>query len=502
MSPNRLLALGVMASAVILLAAATAFSELVSGVPAEMRMPRVAVFAILAFAVAVNGAVILWHRPRNRIGWVLCASGVVGCAEHLVGSYAAAAIFGGALPLGSAAAWIFSWLETLHLGTLGTFAFLLFPDGRLPSARWRPVAWSAAVGMAAVAVGIALRPEPVPVIGVPNPLGIPELEGATLGLVSIGLVLIALSSLLCALSLFLRYRRSSGTERQQIKWVAFAGVFLVWPVVATVVLGVPLDLGALIASFAAVPLPTAMTIALIRYRLYDIDLLINRTVVYGTVTAILGTAFLIVTAAAQRALVDFTGQRSDLATAAIGLGLALLFPRMRRRMTPVVDRFLPARELLTVLFTDIVGSTIAAAELGDERWRTLLERYRVAVRHELRQFHGREIDTAGDGFFATFVSPTQALRCAVSIANSIRALGLRSRTGLHRGPCEMRGEKVSGLTLHVGARVMGLARDDEVLLTSSVRDVVENSEIRFEDRGTHALRGVPEAWRLYAAGAT
>ena len=249
-------------------------------------------------------------------------------------------------------------------------------------------------------------------------------------------------------------------------------------------------------------MPLAIAAAMLRYRLYDIDLIVNRTLVYGTVTAILGAAFVIVTAAVQRALVEFTGQHSDLATAAIGLGLALLFPRLRRRITPVVDRFLPAREVLTVLLTDIVGSTMVAAELGDERWRTLLERYRAAIRQELRRFHGREVDTAGDGFFATFVSPTQALRCAVSVANSVRELGLRSRTGLHRGPCEMRGEKVSGLTVHVGARVMGLARDDDVLVTSSVRDVVENREVRFEERGSHVLRGVPDTWRLYVVGAT
>ncbi len=337
MSPNRLLALGVMASAVVLLAAATAFSELVSGVPEDMRMPRVAVFAILAFAVTVNGAVILWHRPRNRIGWVLCASGVVGCAEHLVGSYAAAAIFGGVLPLGSAAAWIFSWLETFHLGSLGTFAFLLFPDGRLPSARWRPVAWSAAVGMAAVAVGIALRPEPVPVIGVPNPLGIPELGGATLGLVSLGFVLLALSSLLGALSLFLRYRRSSGSERQQIKWVAFAGVFVVWPVVATLVLGVSLDLGAFIASVAAIPLPTAMTIAVIRYRLYDIDLLINRTVVYGATSAAIALTFFVGILALQAPLVPLTSG-SELTVAASTLISFALFQPIRRRVQDAVDR--------------------------------------------------------------------------------------------------------------------------------------------------------------------
>jgi len=336
MSANRRLAMGVVVSAVVLLSVGTAFAEL-PGVPAEMRLPRVAVFVVLALAVALNGAVILWHRPRNPVGWVLCASGVVGCVEHLVASYAAAAIYGGGVgPFGSAAAWIFSWLDVFHLAPLGTFALLLFPDGRLPSPRWRPVAWGSAVSMGALAVGLAFLPASIPEIGIPNPLGQSDLGGETLILVSFGFVLLALSSLLCALSLFLRYRRSSGTERQQIKWVAFASVFVVC-VVAIVVLGVPLGIGALIASFAAVPLPTAIAIALIRYRLYEIDVLIKRTVVYGATTAAIAVTFFAGIVALQGALGPLMSG-SELAVAVSTLVSFALFQPIRRRVQDALDR--------------------------------------------------------------------------------------------------------------------------------------------------------------------
>jgi len=337
MRTNRVLALAVVASVAVLLSAATVFSELVPGVREDMRMPRVAVFVILALAVAINGAVILWHRPRNRIGWVLCASGLLGCAEHLVGSYAAAAIDGGVLPAGPIAAWVFSWLEILHLGPLGTFVLLLFPDGRLPSPRWRPLAWAAAAATTAIAAGIAFVPAPIPVLGIPNPFGREDLRAETLGLVGIGFVLLGLASLLCVASLLLRYRRSSGVEHQQIKWVAFAGIVGVWPGVLVLVLGLPLGVGALIASFSAVPLPTAMTIALIRYRLYDIDLLIKRTVVYGATSAALALTFFAGILALQALLRPVTSG-SELAIAASTLLSFALFQPIRRRIQEGVDR--------------------------------------------------------------------------------------------------------------------------------------------------------------------
>jgi len=188
-----------------------------------------------------------------------------------------------------------------------------------------------------IAVGIAFVPAPIPVLGIPNPFGREELRAETLGLVGIGFVLLGLTSLLCVVSLLLRYRRSSGVEHQQIKWVAFAGIVGVWPGVLVLVLGLPLGVGALIASFSAVPLPTAMTIALIRYRLYDIDLLIKRTVVYGATSAAIALTFFAGILALQALLRPVTSG-SELAIAASTLLSFALFQPIRRRVQEGVDR--------------------------------------------------------------------------------------------------------------------------------------------------------------------
>lgn len=157
------------------------------------------------------------------------------------------------------------------------------------------------------------------------------------------------------------------------------------------------------------------------------------------------------------------------------------------------------RMLTTVLFVDIAGSTEKLAELGDRAWRTLLSAFLAAVRFELTRFRGREIDTAGDGFFASFDGPARAIRCATAIVDATRALGIEVRAGLHTGEVESIGEKVSGLAVHIGARVAGVAAPSEVLVSSTVRDLVAGSGIAFEDRGEHTLKGVPEDWRLFRA---
>jgi class 3 adenylate cyclase len=154
--------------------------------------------------------------------------------------------------------------------------------------------------------------------------------------------------------------------------------------------------------------------------------------------------------------------------------------------------------LATVLFTDIVGSTEKAAAVGDRRWREVLEAHHGAVRRELERFRGREIDTAGDGFLATFDGPARAIRCAISIGDAVESVGLAVRAGLHTGECEMRGDGVSGIAVHMGARVAALAEPGEVLVSSTVKDLVAGSGIEFEDRGVHELKGVPGEWRLFA----
>jgi class 3 adenylate cyclase len=158
----------------------------------------------------------------------------------------------------------------------------------------------------------------------------------------------------------------------------------------------------------------------------------------------------------------------------------------------------PDRVLATVLFTDIVDSTARAAELGDRAWRRLLQQHHETVRSQLGRFRGEEVDTAGDGFFATFDGPARAIRCAFAIQDTVRELDLEVRAGLHTGECELVDGKAGGIAVHIGARVASLAEPGEVLVSGTVKDLVSGSGIEFEDRGEHELKGISNAWRLFA----
>jgi len=160
----------------------------------------------------------------------------------------------------------------------------------------------------------------------------------------------------------------------------------------------------------------------------------------------------------------------------------------------------PERMLATVLFTDIVDSTIRASELGDRRWRDLLESHNTVVRRELLRYRGREVDSAGDGVFATFDGPARGIRCASAIVQGVREFGLEVRAGLHTGECEIADGKVAGIAVHTGARVAALASAGEVLVSSTVKDLVAGSGIEFIERGAHELKGIPGEWRLFALG--
>jgi class 3 adenylate cyclase len=174
-------------------------------------------------------------------------------------------------------------------------------------------------------------------------------------------------------------------------------------------------------------------------------------------------------------------------------------------LLPEVERFVkgigkhePETVLATVLFTDLVGSTQKLAEVGNARWRELVERHNALVRQQLSRFRGQEVDTAGDGFFARFDGPIRAVRCAQAITTAVPELGLEVRAGLHTGECELVGDKIAGLAVNIGARVAALARPGEVLVSSTVKDLVAGSDLGFEDRGVAELKGVPGEWRLFA----
>jgi len=156
------------------------------------------------------------------------------------------------------------------------------------------------------------------------------------------------------------------------------------------------------------------------------------------------------------------------------------------------------RVLATVLFTDIVDSTRRAAEMGDRDWHALLDAHDAVVRSQLKRFRGREVNTSGDGFLAMFDGPQRAIRCAMAIRDAVRALGIEVRAGLHTGECEIRGDDIGGIAVHIGARVSALAGPNDVLVSSTLRDLVIGSGLEFEERGAHTLKGVPGKWRLFA----
>jgi class 3 adenylate cyclase/alpha-beta hydrolase superfamily lysophospholipase len=181
---------------------------------------------------------------------------------------------------------------------------------------------------------------------------------------------------------------------------------------------------------------------------------------------------------------------------AIYLQAQTLLPELER-FTASLDVEEMETILATVLFTDIVGSTAKLVELGDARWRELVEQHHAVIRQQLGRFRGTEVDTAGDGFFATFDGPIRAIRCASAITASLRELGLEVRAGLHTGECEVIGDKITGIAVNIGARIAARAGPGEVLVSSTVKDLVAGSGLAFEDVGEHHLKGIPDTWRIY-----
>jgi class 3 adenylate cyclase len=197
---------------------------------------------------------------------------------------------------------------------------------------------------------------------------------------------------------------------------------------------------------------------------------------------------------------DITGPEGALIAQATG-SVLILPGRHWERPVQVADEITAesGRVLTTVLFTDIVDSTRRAAEIGDNRWRRVLADHNAVVREQIRRFRGREVDTTGDGFLITFDGAARAVHCAIAIRQRVRRMGLEVRSGIHAGECEESGGTLVGIAVHIGARVVAAALPGEILVSSTVRDLVAGSELEFDNRGEHTLKGISGTWRLYAA---
>jgi class 3 adenylate cyclase len=340
-----------------------------------------------------------------------------------------------------------------------------------------------------------------------------SLDQKKLGAPGIALNALLVSSAIASAA-YRYWRRSDAVQRQQLKWALLGGlIFLaaylvVIPVraLAPAIDQSPGDFlfrtaSSTFLSLSLIAIPVALGIAIFRQGLFDIDLIINRALTYGALTAILALGFVAISWAADRLLEVTTGQRSNLALLASVVPVALAFVPVRARALRVADRFVADRTVITLLFLDIVGSTERAYALGDESWRELLGRFRVAVRRSTKRYGGREIDTAGDGFFITFEGPGRALRCARVIVENLRDIDLEVRIGAHIGQVHVDGRHVTGGAVHIASRVMSIAAPGEVLVSRALRDVVAGSDIELADRGIHRLKGVPGEFQLYAASA-
>jgi hypothetical protein len=344
------LAWGLWMAAIVLSLLGIVFLVLSASTPIPQRFGFRGSDVILAVAFSTVGAVVAGRRPHNPIGWLFAASGLVSAIAAFAAEYRVYAILTrpGLLPLGAEVAWIAEWIWWLLLAAVA-YVFFLFPDGSLPSRRWRPLAWLAGISPAIIAVGIALSPGPLYEFDVVrNPFGLEGLEHGGLiadlvnvlgGLAIVGLVLALVGA---GASLVLRFRRAQGAQRQQLKWIAYAaalaGVAQVASFAFLIVFGQsPVAMQMLvICALAAIPVAAAM--AILRYRLYDIDRLINRTLVYGMLTALLGAVYAGVVLVLGQAFGGIRREPPSWAVAGATLAVAALFQPARHRIQATVDR--------------------------------------------------------------------------------------------------------------------------------------------------------------------
>jgi hypothetical protein len=296
---------------------------------------------VLTFSVV--GAIIASRQPRNAIGWIFCGVGLVMGINSLAGGYAEYRLSGGYGPwsLAGTAAWFASWSWTILVYVPTSFLLLLFPNGRLPSPRWRPVAWCAVLGLIGFVAGTGLQPGPLGDFPqIMNPYGVDSL---ILDAVALTGVILALASMVAsAVSLIVRMRRAGRAERQQIKWLAYGGAVVVGAVFASGVFATiwSPDVGIALISLGLLGVPIFTGVAIARYRLYDIDIVINRTLVYGALTAALVAVYFGGVATLQAIFRALTGQEQQpqLAIVVSTLAIAALFNPLRRRIQSFIDR--------------------------------------------------------------------------------------------------------------------------------------------------------------------
>ena len=298
--------------------------------------------AVLALAFSVVGAIVASRQPRNAIGWLFCGVGVTIGLSSFAGEYAEFRLAGGfgMGALGETVAWFSSWSWTLLVYVPTTFLLLLFPDGRLPSPRWRPVAWCAALGLIGFLSGYTLEPGPLEDFPrIMNPYGVDSLILKAFAIA--GAILASASMVASAVSLIVRMRRAGRAERQQIKWLAYGGAVVVGAVFVGGVIAVwSGDVGIALISLGLLGVPISTGVAIARYRLYDIDIVINRTLVYGALTAALVAVYFGGVATLQalfRTLTD-QEQQPQLAIVVSTLAIAALFDPLRRRIQSFTDR--------------------------------------------------------------------------------------------------------------------------------------------------------------------
>jgi hypothetical protein len=319
------------------------------------RTVAAAAGASCTLAFATVGALIVWHRRRQPVGWLFCAAGLALAVQAFATFFATRALVArpGSLPGGEVMGWIGNWVSAPAVLLVPLFCFLLFPDGRPPTPRWRPVAWLDGFTVAAATVGLAVRPGPLLVLpSVSNPFALPGMAGRLAsGLLTVAIVLFPVAVAASVGALILRLRRSRGIQRQQLRWFASAAALvaiIAIPVLPGQLAGPPgWASGALVVMVVAIAcLPVSAGIAILRYRLYDLDALLNRTLVYGTLTTVLaaGYAGIVLAVGAVLARVgvsgaDLRGGRvSSLAVAVATLAVAAMFQPARRRVQGLVDR--------------------------------------------------------------------------------------------------------------------------------------------------------------------